>query len=129
MGAKGGVMTMHRVQLGSSVLLATVVAFGTVAQAADQTVIYLARAIGEEAPPPEAQTTPKTAPTKKAPPAAQKPVVAAKPTPKTPEPPPPESKGISKTWIWVGAGVAALLAAAAGGGGGGGGAAATSHTP
>jgi len=113
---------MRRLQIGSSVLLAAVVAFGTVAQAADQGVIYLARAIGEEAPPPESQTTPKTTPAKK-PSTPQKPVTAAKPAP-TAETPPTESKGISKTAIWIGVGVAALLAAAAAGGGG---SSATSH--
>jgi hypothetical protein len=118
-------MTMRRVQIGSSVLLAAVVAFGAVAQAADQTVIYLARAIGEEAPPPETQTTPKTAPAKKAPSPVQKPVAAAKPA-ATPGPKPQASKGISKTAIWVGVGVAALLAAAAGAGGS---SAAVSHIP
>lgn len=116
-------MTTRCVQLGSSVLLATVVALGTVAQAADQTVIYLARAIGEEAPPPESQTTPKTTPAKKTPSPPKKPVAETKP-PTTPESKPPESKGISKTAIWIGVGVAALLAAAAAGGGG---SSATSH--
>lgn len=118
-------MTTRRARLGSSVLLAAMMVFGTVAQAADQSVIYLATAIGEEAPPPGSQTTPTTAPAKKPSSTTKKPGAETKPA-TTAVTQPKESKGISKTAIWIGVGVAALLAAAAAGGGGGS-SAATSH--
>jgi hypothetical protein len=111
------VMTKRRAKLGLSVLLTAVMIFGSVAQAAEQSTIYLARAIGEEAPAPGTQPPP----AKKPPATTQKPVAETKPA--TTAETEPKSKGISKTWIWVGVGAAALLALAAGGGGGGGGSA------
>jgi len=124
---KGGVMKNRCMRLGSSLLLSVTIAFGPAVQAADQAVIHLAAAIGEEtsptAPKPKQPTKPKT-PSKTAPATTQPPVAATKPeTP--PEQPPKESTGMStKTKVWIGVGVAALLAAAAGGGGGG---SSTSH--
>lgn len=124
------------VRFGSSLLLSAMIAVGPAAQAADQGVIYLAKAIGGdvEAPPtkPKPQAVPKqpakpSVPAKTTPAAPQPPVAAAKPA--TPPGQPPTGMATS-TKVWIGVGVAALLAAvggAAGGGGGGGGATPAPH--
>jgi hypothetical protein len=74
------------VRFGSSLLLSAMIAVGPAAQAADQGVIHLAAAIGDEAPPtkPKTQAAPKqptksTAPAKTAPATTQPPVAATKP--------------------------------------------------
>ncbi len=121
------------VRFGSSLLLSAMIAVGPAAQAADQGVIYLAKAIGGDVDAPPTKPKPQAVPKQPA-----KPSVPAKTTPATPQPPvaatkpatppgqPPTGMSTS-TKVWIGVGVAALLAAAAGGAGGGGGA--TTPTP
>lgn len=99
-------------------LLSAVIAVGPAARAADPAGIRVAKAIGLESAAPAAKPSAQPAATPETP-AQTLPADAVSETPVTPAK--AASSGISKTWIWVGAGVAALLAAAAGGGGGGGG--------
>jgi len=112
------------VSLGSSLLLTVTIAFGPAVQAADQGVIHLAAAIGEEtsptAPKPKQPTKP-TTPAKTAPATSQPPVAATKPA-ATPTPEPAPTGMATSTKVWIGVGVAAALALVAGGGG-----SATSH--
>lgn len=94
-------MNMQCARLGSMLLLSVTIAFGPAVLAADQGVIHLAAAIGEEASPKPKQ------PTKPGVPAKTTPATAAKPA--TPPEQPPEGMATS-TKVWIGVGVAAGLA-------------------
>lgn len=104
-------MNMRCARFGSMLLFSTTIALGPAVQAADQGVIHLAAAIGEESAPKPKQ------PTKPGVPAKTTPATASKPAATTAQPPKEEPKGMAtSTKVWIGVGVAALLAAAAGGG-------------
>ena len=108
-------MKNHCARFGSSLLLSAMIAVGPAAQAADQGVIYLAKAIGGDVDAPPTKPKPQAVPKQPA-----KPSVPAKKTPQrlgrwchqpaTPGQPP---TGMStSTKVWIGRGVAARAAGA-----------------
>jgi hypothetical protein len=101
------------VSLGSSLLLTVTIAFGPAVQSADQGVIHLAAAIGEETSPKPKQPTKPTTPAKTAPATTQPPVAATKPA-ATPEPAPTGMATSTKVWIGVGVAAAGFVAGGAG---------------
>lgn len=104
-------MNMRCARFGSMLILSATIVLGPAVQAADQGVIHLAAAIGEEPAPKPKQ------PTKPGVPDKTTPATAAKPTAATAQPPKEKPKGMAtSTKVWIGVGVAAGLALVAGGG-------------